>query len=136
MTATAHALLGFTAWSLLLVLCIGLFRLYRTASTGKQPNTYLPSGEDLPGLGARLTRAHANTYEFLPAAGAVMLYAIATGQTGVTDGLANYLLGARILQSLIHIASTSVPAVFARFLFFAAQVGIVAWWVYLFLSAG
>jgi hypothetical protein len=39
------------------------------------------------------------------------------------------LLGARVVQSLIHLVSTSPAAVTARFTAFAAQMGIAVWWV-------
>ena len=38
-------------------------------------------------------------------------------------------LGARLAQSVTHLVSTSNPAVLLRFLFFAAQVLIVIWWI-------
>ena len=129
MSPTIVALLGFAAWSLLLVLGIGLYRTSRVALGQREPNSFSASGEDLPGFGLRLTRAHANTFEFLPVAGAVMLCALATGQTAVTDGLAYVFLGARLLQSLVHLASTSNAAVLIRFLFFAVQVVVVGWWI-------
>ena len=129
MSPTVVALLGFAAWSLFLVLCLGLYRIARVSAEDRSPNSFLASGEDLPRFGRRLTRAHANTYEFLPVAGAVMLCALATGQTAVTDGLAYLFLGARLAQSVTHLMSTSNPAVLLRFLFFAAQVLIVIWWI-------
>jgi hypothetical protein len=46
----------------------------------------------------------------------------------VTDPLADALLGARVVQSAIHLASTSAPAVSARFAMFAVQLGIAVYW--------
>ena len=43
-------------------------------------------------------------------------------RTSVTDPLALWLLGARIVQSLIHLASLSVIAVTLRFTAFAVQL--------------
>ncbi len=129
MSATAVALLLFAAWSIALVLVLGLYRFIASQGQDKAPNTFAASGEDLPGLGLRITRAHANTYEFLPVAGAVMLVAIATGQTALTDGLAYVFLGARILQSIVHIISTGVVMVFVRFAFFVVQVVVVLYWI-------
>ena len=83
----------------------------------------------MQGFGQRLTRAHANCFENLPIAGAVLLYAIATGQTAITDDLAMAFLGARLLQSLTHIISTAPPAVLLRFGFFVAQVAILLIWI-------
>ena len=135
MSPTVVALLGFAAWSLFLVLCLGCYRIVRVSTENRAPNSFSASGEDLPRFGRRLTRAHANTYEFLPVAGAVMLCALATGQTAVTDGLAYAFLGARLAQSVTHLVSTSNPAVLLRFLFFAAQVLIVTWWIISLLGA-
>lgn len=129
MTPTATALLGFAAWSILLVFGIATYRMFIAMTRHKALNSFAAAGTDVPPFGQRLTRAHANTYEFLPVAGVVMLYAIATGQTGVTDPLAPLFLIARLAQSVVHMASTSVPAVLVRFVFFAAQVLIVCAWI-------
>ena len=129
MTLTATALLGFAAWTLLLVVSLGVYRVTMAVTGRKADGRFLPSGEDIEGFGRRLTRAHANCYEFLPVAGVVMLYAIATGQTGITDGLAYALIGARIAQSLVHLVSTSQPAVLLRFALFIVQIGIVVIWL-------
>jgi uncharacterized MAPEG superfamily protein len=133
MTATATALLVFAAWSILLVAGIALCRTWVSMTAGKALNSFSPAGTDLPAFGTRLTRAHANTYEFLPVAGAVMLYAIATDQTTITDNLANVFIGARLAQSIAHIASTSMIAVLVRFAFFFVQVAVVAYWILCFL---
>ena len=42
--------------------------------------------------------------------------------------LACAVLWARIGQSVTHVASVSVPAVFIRFAFYLVQLGIWAWW--------
>lgn len=133
MTLTGIALLGFAAWSLVLVFGIAFYRTFIAMSQGKALNSFSATGGDIPPFGQRLTRAHANTYEFLPVAGAVMLYAIATGQTQVTDGLALTLIGARLTQSAIHVASTSTIAVLLRFLAFAVQVLITGYWISVFM---
>lgn len=135
MSPTIIALLGFAGWSVLLVLGVGAYRIVRVSVEKRSPNSFSATGEDLPRFGRRLTRAHANTYEFLPVAGAVLLCALATGQTSVTDGLAFTFLGARLAQSIIHIISTSNGAVLLRFLFFAVQVMIVIWWIVGLFSA-
>jgi hypothetical protein len=63
-----------------------------------------------------------------------MLLAIALDATAITDSLALYLLGARVLQALTHLVSTSNLAVQVRFTFFLVQVGISAWWVLQFMQ--
>lgn len=129
MSPTATALLGFAAWTIFLVVALGAFRTSIAMTKGKKANTFSPSGEDLGGLGLRLTRAHANCYENLPVAGAILLYAIATGQTALTDPLAYAFIGARILQSATHVVSTSNPAVLVRFVLFVVQVAILIVWL-------
>ena len=76
----------------------------------------------------RLARAHANCVEGLPIFGGLMTVALLTGQTAATDSLAHIFLGARVFQSLVHLASVSVPAVFIRFTAFAVQMGIGVYW--------
>ncbi len=129
MTETAVALLGFAGWTILLVAFLGVFRV-SLVSTGKRTAAgFNPSGDDLEGFGRRLTRAHANCYENLPVAGAILLYAIATSQTVITDPLALAFLGARILQSLTHLVSISRPAVLVRFAFYIVQNVILVIWL-------
>jgi len=81
----------------------------------------------------RLARAHANCLEGLPIFGGLQVVALLTGKAGLTDPLAPWLLAARLVQSLIHLASTSVMAVNLRFAAFAVQLGIAAYWSYLLL---
>lgn len=128
MSPTAYALLGFAAWSLTLLVSLGLVRTV-ISLRGKKPNSFKPSGEDVPGFPYRLTRTHANCYENLPTAAAVMLYAIATDQTAVTDQLALVFLGARLAQSVTHMLSTANPMVFIRFFFFIVQQCILGYWL-------
>ena len=130
MTPSATAILGFAAWTLILLTLLGVSRTGLVMGGKKRANSFNPTGEDVGGFIQRLTRAHANCYENLPIAGAVLLYAIATGQTSATDGLAYIFLGARVLQSLTHIASTSNPAVTVRFAFFLVQVAILFIWLF------
>ena len=61
--------------------------------------------------------------------------ALVTGRSAVTDPLAMILLGARIVQSCIHLASLSPTAVTLRFSAFAVQMGIGAWWAWRLLTA-
>ena len=59
---------------------------------------------------------------------------IATGRTEVTDALAPWLLGARVVQSTIHLASLSVIAVNARFTAFAVQMAIGVYWAWALIA--
>lgn len=129
MTGTATATLGLAAWALFLSIAIVIYRLQVAMTTGKEANTFSPTGEDVSEFGRRLYRAHANVFENVPFLLAILLYALATGQSGVTDGLAVIVLAARILQSLVHLVGTSVPLVMIRFLFYLIQLGIGVYWV-------
>jgi hypothetical protein len=52
----------------------------------------------------------------------VLLVAILSGHSSVADRYAMWILYARIFQSAVHMASTSIPAVYLRFMFYGAQV--------------
>lgn len=123
------ALLGFIGWTLaLLVLMEGIrTRLVMTGAVAA--NGFDPGNSNLSPFMQRLARAHANCLEGLPIFGGLLLLAVVAGKAAVTDPLAFVLLGARIVQSLIHLASTAPAAVQARFMAFAVQVGIAMYWV-------
>lgn len=127
-SATALALTGFIAWALLLLVVMELIRT-QMVLTGKVPaNGFAPDNAGLSPFMQRLARAHANCVEGLPIFGGLMTVALLTGQTAATDSLAHIFLGARVFQSLVHLASVSVPAVFIRFTAFAVQMGIGVYW--------
>ncbi len=134
MSPTETTLLSLALWTLVLVMSLGTLRTILVLTKGRAANSFDPTGNDLEGLGKRLTRAHANCYEFLPIAGLILLYAIATGQTTVTNGLAYVFLGARIAQSLVHIISTSNNFVLIRFGFFGVQLIVLIIWLFKLLK--
>ncbi len=135
MSATAFAVLGFIAWTLLLIIINEVMRSYLVLCGRKRADSFQPDGADVSPFAHRLARAHANCYESFPLIGGVLLLALVTEQTDVTDPLALWLLGLRVAQGLTHLSSTAIPAVILRFLFFAGQLVIVAWWVVRFLAA-
>jgi uncharacterized MAPEG superfamily protein len=128
MAPTAFALTGFIVWFILLTFALALFRVYYTQTTGKALNSFQPDGSDTPGLGRRLTRARDNCYETLPAFVGLALVAQVMGRLDVIDGLAPYVLYARIVQSVTHIASVSVPAVLLRATMLVVQLVIYLYW--------
>ena len=85
-------------------------------------------------LGQRLTRAHLNSVECFGFIGGVMLLAIATNSSAITNGLALIVLGARVLQSIVHVMSISNPAIYARFVFFLLQFGICGYWLFMLIQ--
>ncbi len=127
-------LIAYIAWMLAVLLTLGMYRSYLTLSGQRPANKYRADGSDVSEFSGRLCRAHANCYEFFPIAGGILLAALATGNTEITDSLALYLVAARILQSVTHILSTSIIAVYMRFAFFLVQVGICVTWIMQFAS--
>lgn len=135
MTPTLAALTGFVTWSLFLLVVMELIRT-KLVLTGAVPaNGFTPDNATLSPFMQRLARAHANCVEGLPIFGGLMLVAVVNGWSTVTDPLAYFFLAARIVQSLIHLASVSVTAVFLRFSAFAVQMAIGVYWAVRLLTA-
>jgi uncharacterized MAPEG superfamily protein len=135
MTPTLAALTGFITWSLFLLVVMELIRT-KLVLTGTVPaNGFTPDNATLSPFMQRLARAHANCVEGLPIFGGLMLIAVVNGWSTVTDPLAYFFLAARIVQSLIHLASVSVTAVFLRFSAFAVQMAIGVYWATRLLMA-
>jgi len=128
MSATIVSLLGYILWMLIL---LGMLAGLRTALSNLkevEPNSFEPDGSDFQGLSNKVARAHANCYESFPIIGGLMLLAIASDTTGITDGLAFVMLALRIAQSAVHLFSTSNRAVLVRFVLFIGQVIIAMYW--------
>lgn len=132
--ATAIALTGFIAWTLFLLILMELLRSRLVLLNQIPSNEFRPDNANLSPFMQRLARAHANCIEGLPIFGGLMAVALITGQATLTDPLAYAFLGARVLQSTIHIASLSVMAVNVRFTMFAVQMGIAVYWAAKLLS--
>lgn len=130
MSPTALTFLAYLAWMMLILVTLGMYRTSLVLTGKRRANNFSPTGDDVSPFSNRLCRAHANCYEAFPFIGGILLFVLATDQAAVTDGLAYILLGARVVQSLVHIASTSVLAVQLRFAAFITQVGICFYWLY------
>jgi uncharacterized MAPEG superfamily protein len=122
------ALTGFITWALLLLVVMELIRTQLVLRGKVAANAFAPDNAGLAPFMQRLARAHANCVEGLPIFGGLLLVAIATGRTGLTDSLAYILLASRVFQSLVHIASAGVMAVSIRFTAFAVQMAIGVFW--------
>lgn len=129
MSPTLQSLLGFIAWTLFLLVLMEVMRARLVVAGHVPANGFNPENSNLSPFMQRLARAHANCLENLAPLGALMLLAVVAGKSAVTDPLAYVLLGARIVQSSIHLASTSVAAVNVRFAAFAVQIAIAVVWV-------
>jgi uncharacterized MAPEG superfamily protein len=127
-STTLLALLGFLSWTLALLVLMETIRAKLVLTREVPANAFSPDHTGLSPFMQRLARAHANCLEGLPLFGGVMLLAAVAGKAHVTDPLAYLLLAARLVQSIVHLASTSPLAVTARFTAFAVQVVIAVVW--------
>jgi uncharacterized MAPEG superfamily protein len=134
MQTTSLALAGYIFWSMTLTLGIAGMRGVLMLTKHRAINSFGADGKDAGDIGTRLSRAHANCYESFPIVGGAMLLALTTGLSEITDGLALWILGARLAQSIVHIASTSPVAVNLRFLFFGVQLGVVGYWLWMMVG--
>ena len=135
MSHTLLALLGFICWTLALLVLMEVIRSKLVLTGEVAANGFNPENSNLSPSMQRLARAHANCLEGLPVFGGLMVLAVLAGKSSVTDPLAYALLAARILQSTIHLASTSSTAVTARFAAFAVQMSIAVYWAVKLLAA-
>ncbi len=125
MTVPMWMLLGFAAWTVLLLLCtVGVYRWSRIL-TGRVPirdfRADQVEGDDWY---RRAMRAHANCIENLPVFGAIVL---ALYVSGISGPIVNYLsisvLVTRAVQSLVHVCFVQTnSAVAVRFTFFSVQI--------------
>jgi uncharacterized MAPEG superfamily protein len=128
MNPTLIALTGFVSWSLFLLVLMEDMRSRLVLSGAVPANGFDPGNSSLSPFMQRLARAHANCVEGLPVFGALMLIAVISGRSAVTDPLAFVFLAMRIAQSLIHLGSLSARAVMLRFSAFAVQMAIAVYW--------
>lgn len=132
MNASLYALAGFAGWTLLLAFLLLNMRGYYAFLSNKKIalNKFSPDGEDVPGFGKRLTRAHLNCLEMLPAFASLVLVASLSNQLAIMEGTALYVLYARIAQSTVHMISTSLVAVLLRATFWVIQLGLLLSYAY------
>jgi uncharacterized MAPEG superfamily protein len=134
-SATVITLLGFIGWALILLILMESIRTKMVLFKEIPPNGFTPDNANLSSFMQRLARAHANCIEGLAIFGGIMIIAIVTSNTSVTDSLAFVFLIARVAQSLIHLVSVSSIAVTLRFTAFAVQMGIAVYWCFNLIGA-
>ena len=136
MSPSALSLVGFAAWTLVLLIGMAILRSSLILAGRRAANSFAPDGADVSPFANRLSRAHANCYESLPVFAALILAAAVSGHGDVTDALAPWVLAARIGQSTTHLVSASSLGVQVRFAFFLPQVVIQVVWVSALLRIG
>lgn len=134
-SSTVIVLTLFVVWSLLLLVLMESIRTKLVLTKEVPANGFSPDNANLSPFMQRLARAHANCVEGLPIFGGLMLIAVVTSQTAVTDSLAYAFLAARLTQSVIHLVSVSPMAVTLRFSAFAVQLVIAIYWSYALLQS-
>jgi uncharacterized MAPEG superfamily protein len=125
MTIPIWMLVGFAAWTVLLLLAtVGVYRWSRIL-TGRVPIRNFRA-DQIEGADwyKRAMRAHANCVENLPVFGAIVFGLHVGNVSGVlVNTLSVAVLVARILQSLVHVCFDQTNAVTSvRFGFFALQI--------------
>src|SRR4051812_14857318 len=112
MTTPLWCLLGFASWTLMLVAGVASWRTVMVLRGDKRANAFTPGVQHGPDLYWRLNRAHLNAAENLPLLASVVAVAtFAHVQTAALSLLAQVHLGARISQTICHLASNAVPVV-------------------------
>ena len=136
MTIPLWMLLGFAAWTLLLLTAtVGVYRWSRIV-TGRSGVGAFPAdqveGEEWY---KRAMRAHANCIENLPVFGAIVFAVHVSGvRGGAADVASIAVLAARVAQSLIHVSFVQTDAVVSvRFTFYSIQAACFVWLIVLVL---
>lgn len=126
MTAYTAVLL-YAAWMLLLTLIYALPRLPQGLSGRRAPDSWerdRPSPDPL--VLQRLKHAHLNAIETFPIFAAVVLIAGQMDRLADVEGLAPWVLGFRVLQSIIHVSGTGFANMTLRGATFLVQVALLA----------
>lgn len=129
MNLTILSLLLYAAWTMSLLLMLTSLRGYLVVFKKRRANNFKPTGEDVSPFSQRLVRAHANCYENLPVFVSVVMVAYMTNQLQITDSLALVVLGARVVQSTLHLISTSPYFVIVRFNALLVQYFVIGIWI-------
>jgi uncharacterized MAPEG superfamily protein len=126
MSSSILALLCFATWTIVTALVMVNHRVFFVLTGRRRINTF--DGVAVSPFQARACRVHANCYENLPVFASLVLGAAVAGKGAVTDPLAMIVIYARVVQSTVHLLSTSEIAVIIRATFWTVQVLIMASW--------
>ena len=122
----------YAGWILILALLYALPRVPQALLGQKRIDSWERGKEPIdPMMLQRAKSAHLNCLENFPVFAAIVAIAGLMGQIEAINGIAAFVLYARIAQSVTHITGTSFIQVFLRANFFVAQVGLMLYMVYL-----
>ena len=124
MTVPVWMLLGFAAWTLLLLIgTVGIYRWSRVLTGSAHIASFRADGTEGATWYQRGTRAHANCLENLPVFAAIVALKAGSVTGALADGFCIAILAARIVQSLIHVCFVQTDAIVSvRFAFFSVQI--------------
>lgn len=127
-----NAVLLYAGWILVLALFYALPRVPQALLGQKRIDSWERGKESTdPMFLQRAKSAHLNCLENFPVFAAVVAIAGLMGQIDAINGLAAFVLYARIGQTVSHILGTSFILVLSRATFFLAQVFLTLYMVYL-----
>ena len=130
MSHSILALICFATWTILMAFVMVNHRVFYVLSGRRKINTFTPDGAGVSAFQARACRVHANCYENLPVFASLVLGAAVAGRGAVTDPWAMIAVYARIIQSTVHLMSTSEIAVMIRATFWTVQMLIMVFWAW------
>jgi len=130
MSHSILALICFATWTILMAFVMVNHRVFYVLSGRRKINTFTPDGAGVSAFQARACRVHANCYENLPMFASLVLGAAVAGRGAVTDPWAMVAVYARIIQSTVHLMSTSEIAVMIRATFWTVQMLIMVFWAW------
>ena len=129
MSLPTWMLLGFAAWTLLLLMTIGAYRWSRIVTRRARISSFRADPVEGPDWYRRAMRAHANCIENLPVFAAIVFALhVADVTSPLINALAVVVLVARVIQSLVHVCFAQTDMVASvRFAFFFVQVTGFLW---------
>jgi uncharacterized MAPEG superfamily protein len=128
------AMLLYGAWTLLLPIFYASYRVPMIAGGMRRADHWergKPTGDSA--LLVRARNAHLNCIENFPVFAAVVLAAALLDKSAVVDALAAYVLYARIAQSVMHVAGTSLPLIALRGTFYFVQIALIFYMIWALL---
>lgn len=130
MTVPVWMLLGFAAWTLLLLLAtVGVYRWSRILTGRVEIRRFVADNLEGENWYKRAMRAHANCIENLPVFGAIVFVLHVGSVSGsLVNILAIVILAARVIQSLVHVCFVQTNTMTSiRFAFYFAQIVGFLW---------
>ncbi len=130
MSIPVWVLLAFAVWSMLvLVLTVGTYRWGLILAGRVEVKEFRADQIEGSDRYRRAMRAHLNCLENLPIYGAIVLVIVVSGaRSSALDILALTLLGARVVQTLIHVSREQTNLLASlRFGFFFVQLICMFW---------